>query len=69
MWAMYERWCRFYNVKRDHDDMLRRFVHFKERARRVHEFNKLGKSYTWGLQIFGDITPEEYSKLTRRQLL
>ncbi|CAN6334507.1 unnamed protein product [Urochloa humidicola] len=69
MWAMYERWRSFYNVKRDRDDVVRRFVHFKDRARRIHEFNKLGKPWSWGLQIYGDLTPEEYAQLRRRQLL
>nr|XP_034586766.1 uncharacterized protein LOC117849324 [Setaria viridis] len=65
IWAMYGRWRSFYNVKRDHDDIVRRFVHFKDTARRVHEFNKSGKPYTWGLQIMGDLTPEEVSEFTR----
>ncbi|OEL22553.1 hypothetical protein BAE44_0016425 [Dichanthelium oligosanthes] len=45
MWAMYERWCSFYDVKRDHDDMVRRFGYFKDRARRIHEFNKSGDDH------------------------
>ncbi|CAL5092913.1 unnamed protein product [Urochloa decumbens] len=69
MWALYERWRGFYNVKRDHDDVVSRFVHFKDRARRIHEFNKLGKPWSWGLQIYGDLTPEEFDRLKRRQLL
>ncbi|WVZ72146.1 hypothetical protein U9M48_020655 [Paspalum notatum var. saurae] len=59
MWALYERWRSFYEVKRDHDDMVRRFRYFKDAARSIHEFNKSGKPYTWGLQIFDDQTPEE----------
>ncbi|CAL4898512.1 unnamed protein product [Urochloa decumbens] len=69
MRALYERWRSFYNVKRDHDEVVRRFVHFKDRARRIHEFNKLGKPWSWGLQIYGDLTPEELDRLKRRQLL
>ncbi|KAG0521106.1 hypothetical protein BDA96_08G132400 [Sorghum bicolor] len=63
MWAMYERWCVFHGVKRDRDDMLRRFSLFKDRARSIHEFNKSGKPWTQGLNKFGDQTPEERSKL------
>ncbi|KAL6643925.1 hypothetical protein ACP70R_018691 [Stipagrostis hirtigluma subsp. patula] len=69
MWALYERWCSFYEVRRDHDDMVRRFQGFKAKAREIHEFNKSGKSYTKGLFETSDWTPEELSKRFRRQLL
>ncbi|TVU49936.1 hypothetical protein EJB05_01281, partial [Eragrostis curvula] len=65
MWAMYERWCAFYEVKRDRDDMVRRFGLFKERARRIHEFNQSGAPFTKGLNIFGDQTAEERAKKLR----
>jgi hypothetical protein len=63
MWAMYERWCVFHGVKRDLEDMLRRFSLFKDRARSIHGFNKSGKPWTQGLNTFGDQTPEERSRL------
>ncbi|TVU21907.1 hypothetical protein EJB05_31578 [Eragrostis curvula] len=69
MWAMYERWCAFYQVKRGRDDMLRRFGLFKERARQIHEFNKSGAPFTKGLNVLGDATAEERKGLLRRQLM
>ncbi|TVU49944.1 hypothetical protein EJB05_01291 [Eragrostis curvula] len=65
MWAMYERWCAYHEVQRSRDDMLRRFGLFKERARRIHEFNQSGASFTKGLNIFGDQTAEERAKKLR----
>uniref|UniRef100_A0A0D3HTB2 Cathepsin propeptide inhibitor domain-containing protein n=1 Tax=Oryza barthii TaxID=65489 RepID=A0A0D3HTB2_9ORYZ len=69
VWALYQRWCSFHDIERDRDDMVRRFVYFKDRAHKIIEFNKSGKSNTWGLNIFGDMTPEEQSELERPQLL
>lgn len=48
--------------------MVRRFVYFKDRAHKIIEFNKSGKSYAWGLNIFGDMTPQEQSELERPPL-
>lgn len=64
VWALYERWCSFHSAEHDHDDMVRWFGCFKDRARRIIEFNKSSKPYTWGvgawgLNIFDDMTPEE----------
>jgi hypothetical protein len=28
LWALYERWCKAFNQKRDHDEMVRRFSKF-----------------------------------------
>ncbi|XBI78990.1 hypothetical protein VPH35_088574 [Triticum aestivum] len=60
MWALYERWCRFHGMARDHDEMTRRFGRFKDTAWHVHEFNKSGRSYTKGLTQFSDLEPEEF---------
>ncbi|RCV18941.1 hypothetical protein SETIT_3G343700v2 [Setaria italica] len=65
MWALYERWCAFYGVKRSRDDMLRRFGAFKEMARRIHEFNKSGASYTMKLGERADLTAEERDRFYR----
>uniref|UniRef100_A0A0E0RFZ2 Cathepsin propeptide inhibitor domain-containing protein n=2 Tax=Oryza TaxID=4527 RepID=A0A0E0RFZ2_ORYRU len=64
VWALYERWCSFHSAEHDHDDMVRWFGCFKDRARRIIEFNKSSKPYkwgvgAWGLNIFDDMTPEE----------
>ncbi|KAL6842056.1 hypothetical protein ACP4OV_028035 [Aristida adscensionis] len=64
-WALYERWCRFYGVERGREDMLRRFPHFWDRARRIHEFNQSGASYTKALREHSDQTPEDYAYLLR----
>uniref|UniRef100_A0A0D9XYC3 Cathepsin propeptide inhibitor domain-containing protein n=1 Tax=Leersia perrieri TaxID=77586 RepID=A0A0D9XYC3_9ORYZ len=40
VWALYERWFSFYDVKREHDDMVRRFGFFKDKAHKILEFNK-----------------------------
>uniref|UniRef100_A0A0E0EJE6 Cathepsin propeptide inhibitor domain-containing protein n=1 Tax=Oryza meridionalis TaxID=40149 RepID=A0A0E0EJE6_9ORYZ len=68
VWTLYQRWCSFHDLERDRDDMVRRFVYFKDRAHKIIEFNKSGKSYTWGLNIFGDMTPQEQSELERPPL-
>ncbi|KAF7070817.1 hypothetical protein CFC21_076272 [Triticum aestivum] len=60
LWALYERWCRFHGMARDHDEMTRRFGRFKDTAWHVHEFNKSGRSYTKGLTQFSDLEPEEF---------
>ncbi|CAN6351935.1 unnamed protein product [Urochloa humidicola] len=46
MWALYERWRDLHGIKRDRDEMLRRFGAFKDKARSIHEFNQSGASYT-----------------------
>ncbi|KAM3254584.1 hypothetical protein ACQJBY_048211 [Aegilops geniculata] len=60
LWALYERWCRFHGMARDHDKMTRRFGRFKFKARHVYEFNKSGRSYTKGLTQFSDLEPGEF---------
>ncbi|KAE8808917.1 KDEL-tailed cysteine endopeptidase CEP1 [Hordeum vulgare] len=60
LWALYERWCRFHEMARDHDEMARRFGRFKLKARHVYEFNKSGRSYTKGLTRFSDLEPGEF---------
>uniref|UniRef100_A0A0D3FX27 Cathepsin propeptide inhibitor domain-containing protein n=1 Tax=Oryza barthii TaxID=65489 RepID=A0A0D3FX27_9ORYZ len=39
VWALYERWCKSYNKKRDHAEMIRRFDIFKLKASLVHNWN------------------------------
>lgn len=66
MWALHERWCAFHDVKRDRDDMLRRFGFFKDKARSIHEFNQSGASYTKLLNKRADHTPEERANFVLR---
>uniref|UniRef100_A0ACD5VSR1 Uncharacterized protein n=1 Tax=Avena sativa TaxID=4498 RepID=A0ACD5VSR1_AVESA len=61
MWALYERWCVFFQVSRDHDEMRRRFDRFKTTARDIHEFNKSGATYTKGLNNRSDRFHHEFS--------
>uniref|UniRef100_A0A0E0KQ68 Cathepsin propeptide inhibitor domain-containing protein n=1 Tax=Oryza punctata TaxID=4537 RepID=A0A0E0KQ68_ORYPU len=62
MWALYERWRDFYGAERSHDEMLRRFGMFKDKARHVLEFNKSGASFTKALKEGADLTLEENAK-------
>uniref|UniRef100_I1PKY5 Cathepsin propeptide inhibitor domain-containing protein n=1 Tax=Oryza glaberrima TaxID=4538 RepID=I1PKY5_ORYGL len=62
VWALYERWRDFYGAERSHDEMLRRFGMFKDKARHVLEFNKSGASFTKALKEGADLTLEENAK-------
>jgi hypothetical protein len=35
LWALYERWCKYFNEERDRDEMARRFSKLKETVLRV----------------------------------
>uniref|UniRef100_A0A0E0BVJ9 Cathepsin propeptide inhibitor domain-containing protein n=1 Tax=Oryza glumipatula TaxID=40148 RepID=A0A0E0BVJ9_9ORYZ len=39
VWALYERFCKSYKLKRDHAEMARRFETFKSSANSVHTWN------------------------------
>nr|TKW04235.1 hypothetical protein SEVIR_7G096100v2 [Setaria viridis] len=39
VWALYERWCKAFNMKGDHAEMARRFKIFRYYAKYVHHFN------------------------------
>jgi hypothetical protein len=39
IWALYERWCKAHNKKRDQSDMARRFKLFRIFAKSVHTHN------------------------------
>ncbi|CAN6235037.1 unnamed protein product [Urochloa humidicola] len=39
VWALYERWCKAFNKKRDHAEMVRRFKIFRHCAKDVHHWN------------------------------
>jgi KDEL-tailed cysteine endopeptidase len=70
LWALYERWSAEYKVQRDVGEKLRRFDIFKQRARFVHDFNKLGNaSFTLGLNMFGDMTTEEIHEMSSNPYL
>uniref|UniRef100_A0A0E0DDN4 Cathepsin propeptide inhibitor domain-containing protein n=1 Tax=Oryza meridionalis TaxID=40149 RepID=A0A0E0DDN4_9ORYZ len=62
VWALYERWRDFYGAERSHDEMLRRFGMFKDKARHVLKFNKSGASFTKALKEGADLTLEENAK-------
>lgn len=64
MGALYERWCGFYGVRRDRGDMLRRFVGFKDKARRVH-VQQVRQAVHLGLNVSGDATAEEFAEFQR----
>ncbi|KAE8806365.1 hypothetical protein D1007_17417 [Hordeum vulgare] len=54
LWALYGRWCEFYDEERDHDGMVRRFDTFKEAAFRVDRVNKANLPYTLKLSQYAD---------------
>ncbi|CAL4925025.1 unnamed protein product [Urochloa decumbens] len=39
LWALYEHWCKVFNKKRDHAEMVRLFPVFKMTATTVHSWN------------------------------
>ncbi|CAL4910032.1 unnamed protein product [Urochloa decumbens] len=52
--ALYERWCKAFNQKRDHDEMARRFNKFKSMALLVHRTNNANLPYKLELNKFAD---------------
>ncbi|CAN6331638.1 unnamed protein product [Urochloa humidicola] len=54
LWALYERWCNFYNQKRDREEMASRFSKFKEIALLVHRTNNANLPYKFALNKFAD---------------
>lgn len=54
LWALYKRWCKELNQKRDHDEMVRRFPKFKETAIHVNRVNKANLPYKLWLSKFAD---------------
>ncbi|CAN6331631.1 unnamed protein product [Urochloa humidicola] len=54
LWALYERWCNFYNQKRDREEMASRFSKFKEMALLVHRTNNANLPYKLALNKFAD---------------
>ncbi|KAG2537368.1 uncharacterized protein LOC120687561 [Panicum virgatum] len=54
MWALYERWCKFFNQKRDRDEMVRRFNKFKDTARLVHRTNNDNLRFKLAINKFAD---------------
>jgi len=54
LWALYQRWCKSFNVKLDYDEMVRRFDTFKDSVRMVHSVNKANLPYTLKLSQFAD---------------
>ncbi|XP_066323688.1 uncharacterized protein [Miscanthus floridulus] len=57
LWALYERWCKFFNQERDRDEMARRFTSFKETVLCVEENKRSDLPYRLGIdQIGGDVT-------------
>ena len=54
MWALYERWCKFFNQKRDREEMARRFSSFKETVLRVEKNKKSNLPYRLAINKFAD---------------
>uniref|UniRef100_A0A0E0LQF7 Cathepsin propeptide inhibitor domain-containing protein n=1 Tax=Oryza punctata TaxID=4537 RepID=A0A0E0LQF7_ORYPU len=58
LWSLYERWCKAFDEERDHDEMLRRFDHFKNFVLFVRSANKEairdGRSIRHEVNIFAD---------------
>uniref|UniRef100_A0A0D3FPY7 Cathepsin propeptide inhibitor domain-containing protein n=1 Tax=Oryza barthii TaxID=65489 RepID=A0A0D3FPY7_9ORYZ len=45
IWAMYERWCKAYDKKRDLAEMTHRFKIFKKNAEALHRSNEGASKY------------------------
>jgi hypothetical protein len=54
LWALYERWCKFFKQERDRDEMARRFSSFKETVLCVEENKKSDLPYRLGINQFAD---------------
>ncbi|KAF7006627.1 hypothetical protein CFC21_021655 [Triticum aestivum] len=71
LWALYESWCKYYEVSRDREEMVRRFRSFKASAMRVYKMNNSGSSQVSQLSAFADLTKAEadyeYSRLRCRK--
>ena len=71
LWALYESWCKYYEVSRDREEMVRRFRSFKASVMRVYKMNNSGSSQVSQLSAFADLTKVEadyeYSRLRCRK--
>jgi hypothetical protein len=45
LWALYERWCKFYGEQRSQDEMCRRFNEFKDTVLYVYRRRKQPKKF------------------------
>nr|CAB3467557.1 unnamed protein product [Digitaria exilis] len=58
LWALYERWCKFWGEERSHEEMQRRFGKFKRSVLFVDHFNKKairdGNSCRLEVNMFSD---------------
>jgi len=54
LWALYERWCKYFNEERDRDEMARRFSKLKETVLRVQRNKKAGLPYTLEINYLAD---------------
>ena len=54
LWDLYERWCKFFNQKRDREEMARRFSSFKETVLRVEKNKKSNLPYRLAINKFAD---------------
>ncbi|CAL5046229.1 unnamed protein product [Urochloa decumbens] len=60
LWALYERWGARYEVARDAGDKVRRFGTFKDTVRRVYAAHPGDRHYVLGLNVFADMTADEF---------
>ncbi|KAK1678650.1 hypothetical protein QYE76_039498 [Lolium multiflorum] len=62
MHGLYERWYALYRRDGDPSDKEKRFSIFKEEARAVYELNEGGAHVKHHLNLFADMTQDEYAK-------
>ncbi|KAM7262905.1 hypothetical protein ACFE04_000588 [Oxalis oulophora] len=61
LWALYQRWISSMDdyISRSSDEQLKCFPFFKKKAILIYNGNKMGRSYTMGLNRFADETDDE----------
>ncbi|XP_010536661.1 PREDICTED: KDEL-tailed cysteine endopeptidase CEP1 [Tarenaya hassleriana] len=62
LWELYEKWRSHHTVSRSLDEKQKRFNVFKHNVRHVHETNKQDRPYKLKLNMFGDMTSEEFRR-------
>ncbi|XP_057729600.1 vignain [Arachis stenosperma] len=60
LWELYERWRSHHTVTRSMDEKLKRFNVFKANVMHVHNTNKMDKPYKLKLNMFADLTNDEF---------
>ncbi|KAG1358921.1 hypothetical protein COCNU_08G003670 [Cocos nucifera] len=60
LWNLYERWRGYHTVSRDLKERHKRFNVFQENVKFVHELNKKDATYKLALNMFGDMTNQQF---------